>query len=129
MLPRTSDRDRSDSNLQPGGWSGIFGSVPTGNVDAGTRLGILSITSRCRRRRESATPSSTIFTSVRPVFRAEDLTSYFLTEDDGRVLQASFPGSERLRYTIPFRPAVETIDCLLPRSRRAITRRRADIRR
>jgi alpha-amylase len=39
----------------------------------------------------------------------QQLTSYFLTEDDGRVLKI-FPGSERLRYTIPFRPASETID-------------------
>ena len=37
------------------------------------------------------------------------LTSYFLTEDDGRVLKI-FPGSEHLRYTIPFRPATETIE-------------------
>ncbi len=37
------------------------------------------------------------------------LTSYYLTEDDGRVLRI-FPGSERLRYTIPFRPVAETID-------------------
>ena len=40
--------------------------------------------------------------------RDEQLTSYFLTEDDGRILKI-FPGSERLRYTIPFRPASETI--------------------
>ena len=39
----------------------------------------------------------------------EELTGYFLTEDDGRVLRI-FPGSEHLRYTIPFRPATETID-------------------
>lgn len=39
----------------------------------------------------------------------EQLTGYFLTEEDGRVLRI-FPGSERLRYTIPFRPASETID-------------------
>lgn len=38
-----------------------------------------------------------------------DLTGYYLTEDDGRVLSI-FPGSERLRYTIPFRPVSETID-------------------
>lgn len=37
------------------------------------------------------------------------LTGYYLTEDDGHVLRI-FPGSERLRYTIPFRPASETID-------------------
>ena len=36
--------------------------------------------------------------------RDEQLHGYFLTEDDGRVLRI-FPGSEHLRYTIPFRPA------------------------
>src|SRR6056297_2340270 len=41
--------------------------------------------------------------------RDEDLTGYFLTEDDGRVLRI-FPGSEHLRYMIPFRPASEVID-------------------
>ncbi len=41
--------------------------------------------------------------------REDQLTSYFLTEDDGRVLKI-FPGSERLRYTIPFRPPSETIE-------------------
>ncbi len=41
--------------------------------------------------------------------RDQQLTGYYLTEDDGRVLRI-FPGSERLRYTIPFRPASETID-------------------
>ncbi len=39
----------------------------------------------------------------------QELTGYFVTEDDGRILQI-FPGSEHLRYTIPFRPASETID-------------------
>ncbi len=39
----------------------------------------------------------------------EQLTGYFLTEDAGRVLRI-FPGSEHLRYTIPFRPVSETID-------------------
>ncbi len=39
----------------------------------------------------------------------DQLTGYYLTEDDGRVLRV-FPGSEHLRYTIPFRPACETID-------------------
>ncbi|KAA1260677.1 Alpha-amylase 1 [Rubripirellula obstinata] len=38
----------------------------------------------------------------------DQLTGYFLTEDDGRMLKI-FPGSERLRYTIPFRPVEETI--------------------
>jgi alpha-amylase len=40
--------------------------------------------------------------------REAELTGYFLTEDDGRLLRI-FPGSERLRYTIPFRPVSETI--------------------
>ena len=39
----------------------------------------------------------------------DELTGYFLTEDQGRLLKI-FPGSEHLRYTIPFRPAVETIE-------------------
>jgi len=38
-----------------------------------------------------------------------ELTGYFLTEDDGQLLRI-FPGSERLRYTIPFAPVSETID-------------------
>lgn len=38
----------------------------------------------------------------------EQLTGYFLTEDEGRLL-AIFPGSERLRYTIPFADPEETI--------------------
>ncbi len=37
------------------------------------------------------------------------LTGYYLTEDDGQLLRI-FPGSERLRYTIPFAPIAETID-------------------
>ncbi len=41
--------------------------------------------------------------------RDNQLTGYYLTEDDGRVLKI-FPGSEHLRYTIPFRPASESID-------------------
>lgn len=36
------------------------------------------------------------------------LTNYFLTEDDGHVLRV-FPGSERLRYLIPFASPIETI--------------------
>lgn len=39
----------------------------------------------------------------------DQLTGYFLAEDQGRVLRI-FPGSERLRYTMPFRPVSETID-------------------
>ncbi len=41
--------------------------------------------------------------------RDNQLTGYYLTEDDGRVLKI-FPGSEHLRYTIPFHEASETID-------------------
>jgi hypothetical protein len=40
--------------------------------------------------------------------REEQLTGYFLTEDEGRLL-AVFPGSEKLRYTIPFADPEETI--------------------
>ncbi len=39
----------------------------------------------------------------------EELTGYYLTEDDGQVIRI-FPGSEKLRYTIPFAPVHETID-------------------
>ena len=41
----------------------------------------------------------------------EDLTGYFVTEDDGNVLRI-FPGSERLRYLIPFSDPQESIDFL-----------------
>lgn len=43
--------------------------------------------------------------------KAEELTSYYLVEDQGRLLRI-FPGSERLRYTIPFRAVDETIGYL-----------------
>ncbi|HUG91956.1 MAG TPA: alpha-amylase/4-alpha-glucanotransferase domain-containing protein, partial [Planctomycetaceae bacterium] len=43
--------------------------------------------------------------------RDEDLHSYFSTEDEGRLLKI-FPGSERLRYTIPFQDPQATIDHL-----------------
>jgi len=39
------------------------------------------------------------------------LTGYLLTEDEGRVM-AVFPGSERLRYLIPFGSPEQTIDYL-----------------
>ncbi|HXT60440.1 MAG TPA: alpha-amylase/4-alpha-glucanotransferase domain-containing protein [Pirellulales bacterium] len=39
------------------------------------------------------------------------LDGYYATEDDGQLL-AVFPGSERLRYTIPFADPQETIDYL-----------------
>jgi hypothetical protein len=41
----------------------------------------------------------------------DELHGYYLTEDDGRVLSV-FPGSERLRYLIPFGAPHETIDYL-----------------
>ncbi|WP_442512232.1 alpha-amylase/4-alpha-glucanotransferase domain-containing protein [Novipirellula sp. SH528] len=41
--------------------------------------------------------------------RDSELTGYYLTEDDGRVLRV-FPGSEHLRYTIPFQPVDATIE-------------------
>lgn len=37
------------------------------------------------------------------------LTGYFVTEDAGRILRI-FPGSEHLRYTIPFQPPEKTIE-------------------
>ena len=40
--------------------------------------------------------------------RQEDLTGYFVTEDEGKVLRV-FPGSEKLRYLIPFQEPDETI--------------------
>ena len=49
------------------------------------------------------------FKQCRPV--DDQLDGYFMTEDDGQML-AIFPGSERLRYTIPFAAPEETIDYL-----------------
>lgn len=43
--------------------------------------------------------------------RNEDLHGYYLTEEEGRVLKI-FPGSETLRYIIPFHPPEETLDYL-----------------
>ncbi|MAT73034.1 MAG: alpha-amylase [Planctomycetaceae bacterium] len=42
---------------------------------------------------------------------SEQLEGYFVTEDDGRVLRV-LPGSERLRYLIPFQEPHETINYL-----------------
>ncbi|MBW3541914.1 MAG: DUF1926 domain-containing protein [Planctomycetes bacterium] len=39
----------------------------------------------------------------------DELHGYYLTEDEGRVLKV-FPGSERLRYTIPFQQPEKTIE-------------------
>ncbi len=41
----------------------------------------------------------------------DQLTGHLMTEDEGRVLSV-FPGSERLRYLIPFGPPEETINHL-----------------
>ena len=41
----------------------------------------------------------------------QQLHGYYVTEDDGRLL-AVFPGSEKLRYLIPFSPPHETVDYL-----------------
>ena len=41
----------------------------------------------------------------------ERLHGYYVTEDDGRTLSI-FPGSERLRYLIPFRDPQETVEYL-----------------
>ena len=43
--------------------------------------------------------------------REEDLYGYYLTEEDGKVLKV-FPGSETLRYIIPFHPPEETLEYL-----------------
>ena len=43
----------------------------------------------------------------------EQLHGYYITEDDGNVLSV-FPGSEKLRYTIPFREPEESIAYLRP---------------
>lgn len=41
-------------------------------------------------------------------FAPEQLHGYYITEDEGRLLKL-FPGSEQLRYTIPFQEPEETI--------------------
>jgi alpha-amylase len=43
----------------------------------------------------------------------KDLHGYYLTEEDGKSLKV-FPGSETLRYLIPFHPPEETLEYLLP---------------
>ena len=43
--------------------------------------------------------------------REEDLYGYYLTEENGKVLKI-FPGSETLRYIIPFHPPEETLEYL-----------------
>ncbi len=41
--------------------------------------------------------------------RDSELTGYFITEEQGKTVKV-FPGSERLRYTIPFREPQETLE-------------------
>ena len=61
------------------------------------------------------------------------LTGHLLTEDEGRVLSV-FPGSERLRYTIPFADPQQTIEYLAQECRgasqcgRRFRRRRREVR-
>ena len=43
--------------------------------------------------------------------REEDLYGYYLTEENGKVVKV-FPGSETLRYIIPFHPPEETLEYL-----------------
>jgi alpha-amylase len=43
----------------------------------------------------------------------EQLHGHYITEDDGKLLSV-FPGSEKLRYTIPFQEPEETINYLKP---------------
>lgn len=43
--------------------------------------------------------------------RDDELHGYFLSEDEGRLIKI-FPGSEKLRYTIPFAKPDDTIDYL-----------------
>ena len=43
--------------------------------------------------------------------REEDLHGYYLTEEEGKVIKL-FPGSEALRYIIPFHPPEETLEYL-----------------
>jgi 4-alpha-glucanotransferase len=43
--------------------------------------------------------------------REEDLYGYYLTEEEGKVIKV-FPGSETLRYIIPFHPPEETLEYL-----------------
>ena len=57
----------------------------------------------------------------------EQLNGYYVTEDEGRTL-AVFPGSERLRYLIPFADPQDTIDYPAP-GRRAAARCGAGFRR
>lgn len=48
----------------------------------------------------------------------EQLTGYFVVEDEGRILRV-FPGSEQLRYLIPFASPQQTVDYLREIAHRA----------
>ena len=43
--------------------------------------------------------------------KEEDLYGYYLTEEEGKILKV-FPGSETLRYIVPFHPPEETLEYL-----------------
>jgi len=48
---------------------------------------------------------------VKAGLKREDLTGYYITEDQGHILKV-FPGSERLRYLIPFKPVESFLEYL-----------------
>ncbi len=107
MLPR---RDRIGQTKAYGSWlERTFGTTPAGMwfpervwestlaadmVDAGIAYGVLD---DCHFRAAGLVD--------------EQLTGPFLVEDQGRVMRI-LPGSEKLRYLIPFQPPHETIDFL-----------------
>ena len=63
----------------------------------------------------------------------DDLFGYYLTEDEGRLLKI-FPGSETLRYTVPFQEPHATYEFLRKLAERAargdrrLRRRRREVR-
>ena len=63
----------------------------------------------------------------------DDVFGYYLTEDDGRLLKV-FPGSETLRYSIPFHEPHATYEFLQAAGRaparldRRLRRRRREVR-
>ncbi len=67
--------------------------------------------SRRSPRPASSTRSSTTFHFLRAGCPADDVLGYYLTEDDGRLLKI-FPGSETLRYMIPFHEPHATYEYL-----------------
>ena len=78
-------------------------------VDSGTRVGTKPGGRHFRGRREYTILDDSHFKS-RGLDESQ-LFGYYLTEDDGRLLRV-FPGSERLRYVIPFAAPHESIDYL-----------------